>query len=173
MASHMSGSDAVAIIKLLTDNGIHVWVDGGWGVDALIGHQTRAHTDLDIAVQHRDDHKIKWLLGLQGFRVDHHRADTTESNFVMTDQLGHEVDIHCFTFDSEGNNIFGVAYKPDHLSGQGVIEGYTVNCIPPDVMMEFKTGYEVSDDDYHDVTVLSDKFGLPIPSTYKKFKSKK
>jgi lincosamide nucleotidyltransferase A/C/D/E len=169
MASHMSGPDAVSIIKLLTENGIHVWVDGGWGVDALIGHQTRAHSDLDLAVQHRDEHKLKWLLGLQGYHVDH-RPNSTESNFVLVDGHGHEIDIHSFTFDSEGNNIFGVAYKPDHLSGQGVIENYTVNCIPPDVMMEFKTGYEVGDDDYHDVKVLSDKFGLPIPQVYRKFK---
>jgi lincosamide nucleotidyltransferase A/C/D/E len=26
------------------------WVDGGWGVEALVGQQTRAHSDLDIVV---------------------------------------------------------------------------------------------------------------------------
>src|SRR5258708_7387144 len=29
-----------------------VWIDGGWGVDALLGHQTRKHDDLDVAVHH-------------------------------------------------------------------------------------------------------------------------
>jgi lincosamide nucleotidyltransferase A/C/D/E len=30
--------------------GIKIWIDGGWGVDALLGKQTRTHADLDIVV---------------------------------------------------------------------------------------------------------------------------
>jgi lincosamide nucleotidyltransferase A/C/D/E len=30
---------------------IEFYVDGGWGVDALLGKQTRPHADLDIAIQ--------------------------------------------------------------------------------------------------------------------------
>jgi len=28
-----------------------VWLNGGWGVDALIGHQTRAHEDVDVVLE--------------------------------------------------------------------------------------------------------------------------
>jgi lincosamide nucleotidyltransferase A/C/D/E len=34
--------------------GINIWIDGGWGVDALLGAQTRPHKDLDIAIEERD-----------------------------------------------------------------------------------------------------------------------
>lgn len=38
------------MIDQLTAAGIRVWVDGGWGVDALVGRQTRHHDDLaDLA----------------------------------------------------------------------------------------------------------------------------
>ena len=38
----------------LNKNNIDVIIDGGWGVDALLGEQTRTHDDLDVAVQHED-----------------------------------------------------------------------------------------------------------------------
>jgi len=37
----MTAEAAVSIIKLLEQNGIEVYVDGGWGVDALLDQQTR------------------------------------------------------------------------------------------------------------------------------------
>lgn len=30
--------------------GLRTWVAGGWGVDALLGRQTRVHRDLDLAL---------------------------------------------------------------------------------------------------------------------------
>jgi len=30
----------------LQDAGVELWIDGGWGVDALLGEQTRAHQAL-------------------------------------------------------------------------------------------------------------------------------
>jgi hypothetical protein len=32
----------------------YIWLDGGWGVDALVGEQTREHEDLNLIV--RDAH---------------------------------------------------------------------------------------------------------------------
>lgn len=46
----MSAKDVVELLQLFQQNGIEVFVDGGWGVDALLGKQTRLHTDLDIAL---------------------------------------------------------------------------------------------------------------------------
>jgi lincosamide nucleotidyltransferase A/C/D/E len=172
MKPEMTAKDAVALLKVFQENTLRAWVDGGWGVDALIGHQTRPHEDLDIAVQHKDVDKLKWLLGLQHYRKVE-QSDSRETNFVMADDHGHRVDIKTFTFDSEGNNIFGVAYKPEHLTGEGTIDGYRVDCIPPEVMMEFKTGYDIDEDDFHDVQVLSEKFGLTIPDVYHKFTKKR
>jgi lincosamide nucleotidyltransferase A/C/D/E len=45
--------DVVEFLELCEQNGIEIIIDGGWGVDALLGKQTRIHEDLDIALQHK------------------------------------------------------------------------------------------------------------------------
>ena len=30
--------------------GFDLWIGGGWGVDALVGHQTRPHDDLGVVL---------------------------------------------------------------------------------------------------------------------------
>ncbi|MHA1547625.1 MAG: nucleotidyltransferase domain-containing protein, partial [Alphaproteobacteria bacterium] len=44
----------LSLYQRLKEEGIKVWIDGGWGVDALLGEQTRPHGDLDLVVQERD-----------------------------------------------------------------------------------------------------------------------
>ena len=36
-------------------------------------------------------------------------------------------------------------------------------------MVEFHTGYELDEDDYHDVKALCEKFSIALPEEYKKF----
>ena len=165
----MTAQAVVEIIKLLEQNGIEVYVDGGWGVDALLGEQTRIHEDLDIAVPHRFVPKLRELLEAHGYK-DVPRDDTCDCNFVLGDDKGHLVDVHSYTFDENGENTFGVAYKPHHLTGTGTINGYSVKCPPPDVMVEFHTGYELDETDYHDTKALCERFGIPLPSDYDRFR---
>jgi lincosamide nucleotidyltransferase A/C/D/E len=166
--NEMSSNNVVEIVKLLEDNGIEVFVDGGWGIDALLGEQTRKHGDLDIALPHRFVPKLRELLRGRGY-VDVPRDDTRDCNFVLGDNQGHEVDVHSYTFDENGHNVFGVAYEPRHLTGTGVINGYDVKCIPADVMVEFHSGYELDENDYHDVKAICERFGIGLPSDYQKF----
>ena len=63
----MSGEDAVGLLRLFEQNKIEVYVDGGWGVDALLGEQTRQHNDLDLAVAHRDVGRLRKLLRDEGY----------------------------------------------------------------------------------------------------------
>ena len=42
--------DAIDLINLAESLGITVFLDGGWGVDALLGRQTREHQDIDLFV---------------------------------------------------------------------------------------------------------------------------
>jgi lincosamide nucleotidyltransferase A/C/D/E len=43
----LSASDVIEVVGALGPHGLNVWIDGGWGVDALVGEQTRDHADLD------------------------------------------------------------------------------------------------------------------------------
>jgi lincosamide nucleotidyltransferase A/C/D/E len=164
----VSGVEARMVIELLkvfAENGIDAVVDGGWGVDALLGRQTRRHEDLDIAIPHKDVPKLRELLSGRGFR-EAPRDDTRECNFVLGDREGNLLDVHSYTFDEHGNNIYGVAYLPEHLTGTGVIEDYPVKCIPPEWAVEFHTGYELDENDFRDVKALCEKFSIPLPPEY-------
>ncbi|HNB36269.1 MAG TPA: GNAT family N-acetyltransferase [Anaerolineales bacterium] len=167
----MSVYDAVRILQMFEKNKIGVWVDGGWGVDALLGEQSRRHNDLDIAILHKDVPQLRSLLEAQGYR-DIPRDDSWECNFVLGDAFGHEVDVHSCTFDEEGNNIFGVAYPYDSLTGSGDIGGHPVKCISPEWMIKFHTGYKLDENDFHDVNLLCQKFDIEIPSEYDEFIAK-
>jgi hypothetical protein len=49
VASHvMTAESAVAILAVLDKFGVDGCVGGGWGADALLGEQTREHSDLDL-----------------------------------------------------------------------------------------------------------------------------
>jgi lincosamide nucleotidyltransferase A/C/D/E len=58
----MQASDIMQIIDWFEQANIPVWLDGGWGVDALVGHQTRSHSDLDVVVWLNTVTKIEQLL---------------------------------------------------------------------------------------------------------------
>jgi lincosamide nucleotidyltransferase A/C/D/E len=53
----MTAEDVIELYTGLDDVGVEVWIDGGWGVDALLGEQTRPHADLSSALPcfHRRD----------------------------------------------------------------------------------------------------------------------
>lgn len=165
----MKAQDVIDFLKLCEAHGISIVIDGGWGVDALLGRQTRLHEDLNIALEHIYVPKLRQLLELRDFKeID--RDDSRECNFVMADDKGHEIDFHSYMFDEKGNNIFGVKYPLESLPGIGVINGYPVKCIPPEWMVKFHTGYVLDENDYRDVIVLCERFNIPLPAEYEKLK---
>ena len=121
----MTAEDVIGIIQLLNQNQIEVIIDGGWGVDALLGKQTRTHADLDVAVNHKDVPKIREIMEMRGYQ-EIPWGDTWECNFVLSDDQGHLFDIHSCTFDETGNNVFGVKYPFDSWKGSGSINGFPV-----------------------------------------------
>lgn len=164
----MTANDVIGIARLLNRNDIEVVIDGGWGVDALLGQQTRTHADLDVAVEHKHVPKIRALLEVKGYH-DVPWGDTWECNFVLGDDQGHLFDIHSCTFDEYGNNVFGVKYPHDSWKGSGSVNGFPVRCITPDWMVKFHTGYKLDENDYHDVRLLCDRFGIEMPGEYDDF----
>ena len=49
-AVRMRAREAAHLIAALTEADVDIWVEGGWGVDALVGVETRTHKDLDLFV---------------------------------------------------------------------------------------------------------------------------
>jgi hypothetical protein len=48
--------------------GTQLWVDGGWGIDALLDRQTRSHKDFDAIVAFEDLPALTQLLSGTGFQ---------------------------------------------------------------------------------------------------------
>ncbi len=166
----MNTADVVDLYTQLTTLGIEVWLDGGWGVDALLGEQTRPHADVDIVVQHKDVPKLRELLEARGY-TDASRDDTSPWNFVLGDPQGHLVDVHAVTLDAEGNGLYGpaekgVMYPAGSLTGSGAISGCAVRCISPEYMVQFHTGYKLRPTDFQDVSALCARLGIDLPADY-------
>ena len=166
----MTAGDVMDLYSSLENLGIRIWVDGGWGVDALLGEQTRPHADLDIAIQQKDLPALRELLAGRGYE-DVERDDTNPWNFVLGDGNGHEVDVHAIVFDADGNGLYGpvekgVMYPAASLTGSGTIDRQPVKCISAEYMVKFHTGYELHDTDFADVTALCVRFGFEYPKEY-------
>jgi lincosamide nucleotidyltransferase A/C/D/E len=158
----------VQLLHQFEDQGIEVIIDGGWAVDALLGYQSRPHKDLDLAVIHKDVPAIRSLLESLGYIIIP-RDDSWECNFVYGNDIGHLVDIHSCSFNDEKQHVFGVAYTWEALQGWGEVGGKRVRCIPPEILVDYHTGYTLDEDDYHDVRLLCEKFNLDIPAEYQPF----
>src|SRR3712207_3691878 len=96
----MDASDALRGVAAMEEAGIRVWLDGGWGVDALAGEQTRDHDDLDSVIALADASLARNTLALLGFPVALVELPT---RFVMRDRSDRRVDFHTVTFDATGD----------------------------------------------------------------------
>ena len=96
--------DAIDLIMLAEELEINVFIDGGWGVDALLGEQTREHQDIDLFVEERQAVRFIHALHQQGFKE---RTETysTPQHIVFADADGRTVDLHLFTYTS--SNLSG------------------------------------------------------------------
>jgi len=64
----MTAADVVEILGWFRAASADVWLDGGWGVDALVGEQTREHKDLDLIVRDAHEPRMREVLATHGFR---------------------------------------------------------------------------------------------------------
>ncbi|HET9660369.1 MAG TPA: hypothetical protein VFP05_08555 [Thermomicrobiales bacterium] len=160
--------DAIDLLDRFEAAGLEVYVDGGWGVDALLGRQTRPHLDLDITLPAASGTDVRELLTEMEFEQIP-TDDTWEHNWVMQDPSLRRVDIHTYALDETGRNIGGVAYEARHLTGQGSIGHRAVRCVPVDAMIEFHLGYEQDEEDFADVLALCEAFDRPLPAELERF----
>lgn len=159
--------DAIEIISYAVDNGIDIWLDGGWGVDALLGTQTRVHNDIDLFVEKINSKKFIDIIKEKGFS-EIEEAYTTTSHTVWKDAKDRIIDLHIFEFNEQGNLVFeGETYSGDVFSGIGKISNKVVKCISAENQVLFHLGYEHDENDVHDVRLLCERFNIPIPNEYK------
>ena len=65
----VTAEDVLRVLDSVSQRGVRVWLDGGWGVDALLGSQHRSHDDLDIVVALADMDSVVSTLEELGYRT--------------------------------------------------------------------------------------------------------
>ena len=167
MKPEMSAEALVDLLQSFESAGIEVWLDGGWAVDAVLGEQTRSHEDVDIIMRVSDLPKLREVLGKKGFEV---QDGGTESNFVLADRSGLEVDVHAIVFDQDGNGVYRMEngsnwiFPAGGFSGRGVVQGAGVRCLSPETQVLCHAhGYVPVEKDLRDMELLQARFGVELP----------
>jgi hypothetical protein len=97
------------------------------------------------------------------------RDDQWEHNFVLEDGGGHQVDIHSYIRNDQGQIVGGVEYPGDSLTGQGKIGHAKVRCIKADWLVDFHLGYPFDENDYNNVKYLCNLHRLALPPEYRAY----
>jgi lincosamide nucleotidyltransferase A/C/D/E len=159
----MTAEDVLSILAILDRAGAEVWIGGGWGIDALLGEQTRAHRDLDL--MHRTEQEPAVVAALE-------RAGFSETlswrpvRFVVADGRSREIDLHPLVFAADGSAeqaslepSLPFVY-PASCFVTGTINGQIVNCLSAEQQVHFHQGYEPTDRDRDDMARLRARFGI-------------
>jgi len=165
----MDSDTVVEVLATLDDAAIQVWLDGGWGVDALLGEQTREHRDLDIILSATDVPRLQRALLAIGFRIE---TGGTAANFILVDEHEREVDVHPIEFDPRGYGFFPLPdgrrwpFPPAAFAGKGRVGGRHVRCLSADAQVQCHgQGYEPTENDLRDMERLQERFGVVLPAT--------
>lgn len=159
----------VDVLAELQSRSLSYIVDGGWGIDALVGRVTREHDDLDLAVDIRDIDTILVVLQALGFTQDEGASPGPPVRIVLKDELGNQVDLHPLAFDDRGNGWQALGagawagYPADGLAASGVIRELTVRCLSPELQLRHHLGYVWDKNDSHDMRLLHEHFEIPLP----------
>ena len=163
----VSVTDVKQILQLAMEAEIKVFLDGGWGVDALIGYETRTHNDIDIFVEKNDYHKFIQIIKDNGF-YEIKMEYTTTSHTVWEDENKRIIDLHCFEYTDDDKILYeGNCFPLETFTGRGKVEDIEVSCIEPYSQVMFHLGYEFDENDMHDVKLLCETFHIEIPDAYR------
>ena len=167
----MDAPSVLSVVSSLQQAGVRVWLDGGWGVDALVGEQTRDHDDLDCVIALVDAPTAQDALAAIGFAVT---LDERPTRFVVRDRFDRRVDSHTVTFDIRGGATQQLQdgtiapFPPQCFSGFGQVAGVRVACLTAEVQSLHHLGYDPDEKDHHDMGLLADRFGIDLPAPYQR-----
>jgi lincosamide nucleotidyltransferase A/C/D/E len=172
MTTEMTSSALLELLLLLEDMSVEVWLDGGWGVDALLETQTRSHKDVDIIMCVSDVPMFQEALERRGFKM---KEGSPPNSLVLANGSGLEVDVHAVVFDNNGNGIYRMengqdwVYPAEGFGGSGSVEGMKVKCLSPTTQVFCHAyGYTPAEKDIRDMELIKERFGVELPPQLKR-----
>ena len=151
----MQLSEVFRVLDALEEARVACWLEGGWGVDALVGRQTRPHRDVDLDIDaSQEPLALRVLTGL-GYQI---QTDWRPNRVELTAATGW-VDVHPLLFDPKGNarqpGLDGGFHDfPRAYFVTGSLAGRTVGCFSVEAQLRFHTGYDLRPEDAHDLRQL-------------------
>ncbi|MEU7783262.1 aminoglycoside adenylyltransferase [Amycolatopsis sp. NPDC049159] len=139
-----------------------VWLAGGWGIDALLGRQTREHRDLDLLHRLDEEEAVVAALAASGYRET---LDLRPVRFVLSGG-GTELDLHPLVFAGDGSatqeaDDEGAVFRyPADCFVTGHVDGVEVPCVSVAQQIFFHQGYEPRPHDLADMRHLRETFGV-------------
>ena len=152
----VSKESLIEVLDLLDSLGIRYWVDGGWGVDILIGRQNRPHRDVDINFDGAFTNVLLEALLESGYEI------TTDWSPIRVELLHPRfgyIDVHPLIIAEDGSarqaGPFDTwfEFKAEWFS-RTEFEGRTIPCITAEAQKVFHSGYEPRDVDLIDMANL-------------------
>jgi lincosamide nucleotidyltransferase A/C/D/E len=145
-----------AVLDALDSAGCPAWLEGGWGVDALAGRQTRPHRDLDIAIDASQESLVLATLDRLGYTIE---TDWRPTRVELVAPGRGWVDVHPVVLDSAGDGVQtgldGETYRyPAAGFTTGTVAGRTVGCISVEQQIAWRSGFALRAVDHHDLAVL-------------------
>jgi lincosamide nucleotidyltransferase A/C/D/E len=163
----ITAEEVLAVLDRLAEAGVRAWVDGGWGVDALVGKQTRSHEDLDLVIDVTAVSRLVDELVNDGFEAI---RDWRPTAIALRHPDGRQLDLHpvTLTADGGGDQIQRDGVRRWHYARPvvGRIGGRSVECCSVQTQVDAHLGYEPDDLDRQDMAVLGEVFNVMLPPPY-------
>lgn len=152
----MELDEVLAIVDALRAEKVRLWVLGGWGVDALVGHQTRQHRDLDLLVDAARLEESLSILAVLGYEVE---TDWLPVRVEVVAQGRGWVDAHPVRLAADGSGVQaglnGSSFDyPRDCFRIGRLGNREVPCLTAGHQRLLHTGYEPRAEDLHDLQML-------------------
>lgn len=158
----MAAASVIAVSTALAASRVRHWLIGGWGVDALLGTQTREHHDLDLLVH--ADHVPALLEALRGLQATVRyvwseslplKGSGLPTAFVADGPFG-ELDVHVVSLDGDRPvpRWVNAPALPSGALGTGTIEGRVIPCVTAEAQLALHTGYDLPPEQQNDLERL-------------------
>lgn len=162
----LTAEQAVELCEALEGVRVRYWLIGGWGVDALLGRETRSHKDLDILALIDDLRQLRQMFEDKGFALSHvwEESRWTETAgerwptaFVAVDAIGRQIDVHLIQIPSDGlilqhyDNPWSL---PGRFATTGTIGAKAVPCVSRTAQLKMHIGYVVPEEQQLDLERL-------------------
>jgi lincosamide nucleotidyltransferase A/C/D/E len=165
----MRSDQVLHVLDRLSGEGIVAWVDGGWGIDALLEQQTRDHADLDLVIDAAAIPRFNAALLAEGLEVV---RDWLPTAIAFKHDDGRAIDLHPveLTRDGGGDQIQLDGKTRFHYAAPtlGPIGGRSVACCTVETQIASHLGYQPHEHDLADMRTLAEKFGRELPPPYER-----